>query len=343
AREACRSLKGSMLRQEVYALDGAEESSRPYTAAESNFTIRPLQPRAWNRHAVFFTHPRESLTFNYERKLYRIDGVERADPRVTHAMTLKVDEYGNVLSAANIGYGRRFPDGAGLPHGPDRHKQEQILLTLTESDYTNAVCEREAYRNPLPSEARLYELYNFRPENQRFGVTNLLRFEEMERRVAEASDGRHDLPYEDTNAAGAFGGDPCRRLFQRSRTLYRSDHLDRLLPLGRLESLALPGQAYQLAFTPGVIRDIYRRKIANQPATDLLPDPQPVLREGGYVDLECDGHWWIPSGQIFYSPNEHDDAAAELAYARRHFFTPRRYRDPFGNTTRVTYDVHDLM
>ena len=332
-----------MLRQEVYALDGAEESSRPYTAAESNFTIRPLQPRAWNRHAVFFTHPRESVTFNYERKLYRIDGVERADPRVTHAMTLKVDDYGNVLSAANIGYGRRFPDNAGLPHGPDRHKQEQLLLTLTESDYTNAVWEREAYRTPLPSEARMYELYNFRPENHRFGVTNLFRFEEMESKVAEASDGRHDLPYEDMNAAGAFGGAPCRRLFQRSRTLYRGNHLDRLLPLGRLESLALPGQAYQLAFTPGVIRDIYRRNLANQSAEDLLPDPKPVLSEGGYLDLDCDGHWWIPSGQIFYSPNEHDDAAAELDYARRHFFTPRRYRDPFGNTTRVTYDVHDLM
>jgi RHS repeat-associated protein len=343
AREACRSLKGSMLRQEVYALDGAEESSRPYTAAESNFTIRPMQPRAWNRHAVFFTHARESLTFNYERKLYRIDGIERADPRVGHAMTLKVDEYGNVLSAVSIGYGRRFPDHAGLPHGPDRHKQQQLLLTLTESDYTNTVRERETYRTPLPCEARLYELCNFWPESQRFGVTNLFRFEEMERKVAEASDGRHNLPYEDRNAAGAFDGDPCRRLFQRSRTRYRSNHLDRLLPLGRLESLALPGQAYQLALTPGVIREIYRRRMPDQPVQDLLLDPEVVLSEGGYVDLDCDGHWWIPSGQIFFSPHVEDDAAAELAYARHHFYTPRRYRDPFGNMTQVTYDAHDLM
>jgi len=342
AREACRALKGSMLRQEIYALDGAEESARPYTASESNFTIRPLQPREWNRHAVFFTHARETVTFNYERKLYRIGGVERADPRVTHAMTLKVDEYGNVLTAASIGYGRRFPDEAGLPHGPDRHKQGQLLLTLTEGDYTNAVREREAHRNPLSSEARMYELYNFRPESQRFGVTNLFRFEEMEKKVAEASDGRHDLPYENMNAVGAFGGAPCRRLFQRTRTLYRSDRLDRLLPLGHLESLALPGQAYRLAFTSGVIRDVYRRKLPDQPPEDLLPDLKAVLAEGGYVDLDGDGHWWIPSGQIFYSSHPHDGAAAELAYARRHFFSPRRYRDAFGNTTLITYDVHDL-
>lgn len=343
AREACRSLKGSMLRQEVYALDSTAETPRPYTASENNFTIRPLQPREWNRHAVFFTHARETITFNYERKLYRIDGVERADPRVTHSVTLNVDEYGNILQAASIGYGRRFPDNAGLPHGPDCHKQEQLLLTLSESDYTNAVRERDSYRNPLPSEARIYELYNVQPDARRFGVTNLFRFEEMEKKVAEASDGRHDLPYEEKNGAEKFGGSPCRRLFQRTRTLYRSDSLERLLPLGRLESLALPGEAYKLALTPGVIRDIYRRKLPDHPREDLLPDRRAVLEEGGYVDLDDDGHWWIPSGRLFFSPNADDDAAAELLVARKHFFTPRRYRDPFGNTNQVTYDAHDLM
>ena len=342
AREACRSLKGSMLRQETYALDGTVYSPRPYVASESNFSIRPLQPREWNRHAVFFTHPRESLTFNYERQLYPVDGVECADPRVAHAMTLEVDEYGNVLKAANIGYGRRFPDISGLPRDEDRRQQEQILLTCTENDYTNAVCERNAYRTPQASETRLYELYDLRPEVQRFGVTNLFRFEEMQRKLAEASDGRHDLPYEEMHAAGAFDGAPCRRLFQSSRTLYRSDDLERLLPLGHLESLALPGQVYQLALTPGVIRDIYRRELPHLPPENLFLDPKPVLKEGGYHDLDGDGHWWIPSGRLFYSSHADDTAASELAYARRHFFTPRRYRDPFGNTTLVTFDAHDL-
>ena len=42
-------------------------------------------------------------------------------------------------------------------------------------------------------------------------------------------------------------------------------------------------------------------------------------------------------------PGDDDDPAAELAYARRHFFLPRRFRDPFGNTTTVTYDRYDLL
>ena len=114
AREACRSLKGSMLRQEVYALDGQEESSRPYTVTESNLTIRLLQQRRTNRHAVFFTHSREAVGFHYERKLYDIDGCRRADPRVSHDVTLEVDDYGNVLQSVAIGYGRRFPDPSPL-------------------------------------------------------------------------------------------------------------------------------------------------------------------------------------------------------------------------------------
>ena len=37
------------------------------------------------------------------------------------------------------------------------------------------------------------------------------------------------------------------------------------------------------------------------------------------------------------------DAAAELDQARRHFFLPRRFVDPFGNATTVAYDPHDLL
>jgi RHS repeat-associated protein len=338
AREACRSLKTSMLRQEVYALDATEESSQPYTVIENNFTIKPLQPRGENRYAVFFTHARESLTFHYERKLYDAGGSRRPDPRVTHAATLEVDDFGNVLRSVNIGYGRRFPDRSDLLTAADRSKQEKLLATLTENQYTNPVREPDAYRNPLPSETRTYELIGLKPYARRFGVTNLFRFEELTKRVLEASDGAHDLPYEDWDAAGATADCPYRRIVQQSRTFYRADNLDRLLPLGGLEGRALPGESYKLALTPGLVREVYRRD-----RQELLPDPNSVLEyEGGYVDLNRDGHWWMPSGRLFYAPFATGDASAELAYAREHFFLPRRFADPFGNITTVAYDRHDL-
>ena len=154
-REAARALKGMMLRQEVYALDGVGRSAdyplgHPYTVAEQNFTIRLLQPRVDNRLAVFFTHPREALTYHYER--------EPADPRVQHALTLEVDAYGNVLKSVSIGYGRRV---SILEQKRDQDKQTQALVTYTENAFTNAVDEPDAYRTPLACETRTYELTGY--------------------------------------------------------------------------------------------------------------------------------------------------------------------------------------
>src|SRR5258708_39640394 len=38
-REASRALKGSILRQEIYGLDGSEAADRPYSVSERNYTI----------------------------------------------------------------------------------------------------------------------------------------------------------------------------------------------------------------------------------------------------------------------------------------------------------------
>ena len=339
AREACRSLKGSMLRQEVYGLDETEAALRPYLVTESNFTIRTLQGRGPNRHAVFFTHAREQVSFHYERKLYDIDGCRRADPRVSHAVTLELDDYGNVLKSAAIGYGRRFSDPSPLLTDADREKQSRILLTLTENDFTNAVAEADAWRTPMSAEERLFELLNVRPAAELLGITNLFRFGELADKVAAAGAGAHDLPFADWQGSGAVGNAPYRRLLKKSRSVYRSDDLHRLLPLGRLEALALPGQSYTLTLTRDLLTEVYRRR---EPPEALLPDRDAVLPEAGYVDLDGDGNWWKRSGRIFFAAEEGDAAHHELNEALRHFFVARRYRDPFGNVTRIDYDRHDL-
>lgn len=343
AREACRSLKGSTLRQETYALDEKEESSRPYTVEENNFTIRLLQPRGRNRHAVFFTHARETLSFNYERKVYDMEESRRADPRVTHNVNLEVDDYGNVLKSVSAGYGRRFPEPSPLLSNADRDKQKQILSTLTTNRYTNAVRHADAYRDPLLAETQSYELIHVTPKACEFGVTNLFRFHELAAKVAQASDGHHDLPYEDLLAEGAETPAPYRRLLKNSRMLYRANGLDRILDLGMLEALGLPGENYKLAFTPGLLAEVYRRSSPDQPPENLLPAPAAVLRDqAGYMDLDGNGHWWMPSGTVFYSRNTIDTAAPELDHARHHFFLPMRFHDPFGNVSMVGYDAHDL-
>ena len=124
-REACRSLKESMLRQETYALDGQEKSSRPYVVAESNLTIRLLQHQRINRHAVFFTHPREAISFHYERELYDIGGrraptracrIPSRSPSTTTAMCC--NPLRSVTDAASAIRRRSSP----TPIGPSRHR-----------------------------------------------------------------------------------------------------------------------------------------------------------------------------------------------------------------------------
>ena len=160
--EALRSLKGAILRQEVYALDGTEAADRPYTISERNYTIERLQPLGPNRHAVFFTHARETADFNYERKLFDVNGRKLADPRVTHHLVLAVDDFGNQLQSVAIGYGRRRDDPDPLLTPADRAKQSKSHVVYTETSYTNAILAEDDYRAPLPADARTRDKVQFK-------------------------------------------------------------------------------------------------------------------------------------------------------------------------------------
>src|SRR5258708_23809368 len=117
-----------------------------------------------------------------------------------------------------------------------------------------------------------------------------------------------------------------------------------------LEGVALPGESYNLAFTPGLLNMVYQRQHAGSSAENLLPDPSAVLMadaahesdRGGYVDLDSDGRWWIPSGRVFFHPDESVTAINELAEAKNHFFLPRRFQNPFGHSSFVDY-ANDLL
>src|SRR6185503_17769641 len=135
------------------------------------------------------THPREALSYHYERN--------PTDPRIQHALTLEVDAYGNVLKEAAIGYGRRRRD-ALLPTDVDRDKQALVHITYTENAVTNAISTHpDDYRTPLPAESRTYELRKSRQEMSTNGSTKLYRFDDLLGYVRQSADGNHDVKYED--------------------------------------------------------------------------------------------------------------------------------------------------
>lgn len=336
-REACRALKGSLLRQEVYALDGGPAQDRPFLITEQNFTIAVLQRRQGNRHAVFLSHPREKLTQHHDRTRVPVvaghivppdiaptAAVWRDDPRVEHSLTLRTDDYGNVLQAAQVCYPRRFIDDR-LPGEQDRAEQARLLMTATVSTFTNAVDTLTDHRSPLPSRTERFEVIGspMPPAGGR------LQLADAQLLLMSAA----DLGVEAEPTPGVLQ----KRLLSATRTVYRRNDLTAGSDVDVLESMALPYQDYKLAFTDGLRAAVFGARVSDGDLTT-----------GGYVRLPGETGWWSPSNRVFYSPLAADSAAAELGFARAHFFLPRRFRTPFHTATSATdtfvsYDDNDLL
>ncbi len=308
-REAYRSLKGSELRKEVRALDGTALQANPYTVTEHSYAVRVYQPIGPNRHGVFMAHPAETVSHSYERHL--------GDPRTAHSLTIEVDQYGNVLKSAAIGYGRSGPAPGLDDHPAVQAVQRRPLITYTESAVTNAVDGDDTWRTPLPSESRTWELT---------GVTPVRDGQASAAQISAAWAEAPDIAIDARPGPGL-----ARRLFAHSQSIYRRDDLSGPLPPGRLESLALPERSYRLAFPDGLIGRVFGDRVGDH----LLAGDGGYTRRGGR-------DWWMRSGRVSYSPDD-DTPEEELRYARQHFFLPHRFADPFGNVSAVRYDRYDLV
>ena len=205
-REAARALKGSILHQEIYADDGSALASLPFSVSERSYELTVLQPRGPNRYAVFFNHPCETVDYHYERN--------PADPRISHALTLAVDEFGNVLRSVAIGYARR---------APAFDEQNQALATLSESQYTAVVLEPDDYRAPLPAEVKTYEL-----TAPTLAGAVPLSFAAVDSIAVAATEIANDATPDPLEAV--------KRLIGDVRTLYRTNDLSSLSPFGQVES-----------------------------------------------------------------------------------------------------------
>jgi RHS repeat-associated protein len=330
-REACRSLKGKVLRTEVYAKDKSPKSTIPYSVVESNYTIEVLQSEPDSHsHSTFTVHPRETITYQFERNLN--------DPRVLHNLTIQVDAYGNVLKEAKVAYGRAT--WKSPLSGDEQTTQEESLITYDETDVSNVIIDSDNYLLPKQSEARSYQLYGFKIQ----GGVSRFQWDDFAKDDFAPMLNLPEIPYETTGTEQI----KQRRLIARNRVLYRSDDLSRLLPVGQLESMGLLGESYKLALTPGLVLSTYGRTKSDGSTEILIPNPIQIFGgkggdQGGYVDLDSNGNWWIPSGRSYFHPDPASTLQQELTNARSHFLRTRRHVDAFGRTILVDYDNYDLL
>ena len=357
-REAIRALKGSILRQEVYANDGTTEAGIPYSVSARNYTIETLQPQGANRYGVFLTHARETIDYHLERK--------PADPRVTHNAILNVDTFGNVLQSISVAYGRNLP-GSGLPASPApvpgsapnlavdpsvlvQPEQLAALFTLNENSFTPAIDITDAFRGPMPSETCVYEL----TRTARADDSVIYSFDDLNSLAAAAV----EIPYETTT-------DPTKtqkRLVEDIRTLYLKNDLSGPSPFGQNESLGLAYETYKLALTANLAQQIFisSNTNPNKPASPaalsaILSGVGSVAASGGYTNSDggyvnfpgdADPDLWVPSGRAIYSPvpqNPPNPFVPDATFAAANFHLPQAHRDPFGQYSRLTYDSYKLL
>ena len=341
-QEAYRALKGHALRVEIYAEDGSPAAANPYTVTEQNFTIRCLQTMGANRHAVFFVHPRETLSFHYERSPRRSAGQPR-----DHAGDRRLRQRRSAASRSAI----RAAPGIAPPE-PALSAATQAMLAYDQAPAARPgdraqLHQRhrrpgtwpDAYRAPLPSASDEAEITGVAPVGQGHRDHQPVQLRRAGRPIWQATVGPERTTSRTRRSPPPTSTAPASPAARRpggsspaSGSCYRSDDLTALLPLGQLQPLALPGQSYQAALTPGLLSAIFGALV-----------PAATLTEGGYVQLPGETGWWMPSGRVFYSPGDTDTPAQELANALASFFLPRRAVDPFGAITRVAYDGYALL
>jgi RHS repeat-associated protein len=310
-REALRACKGMALRTETFAKDAVrfentgearKKELTPFSVSTHNCVIELLQPRGKNKHAVFIVKESEAIAYTYER--------DPEDPRIAHNLNIKLDEYGNVKESAAIVYPRLKPCST-LPVETQQEQSKTVIL-YSENKFTNDVLSDDVHRLRLPSEVKTYELNavpklgNYYTPDDFKGIlsdekTDLLKYHELHKLVVN--------------------GKPQKRLIEHIRSTYYSDMLTAPLPLHQLESLAIPFESYQLAYTPELVADIFGDKVNAE-----------LLTEGKFTHSEGDNNWWIRSGTTrFLNPSENG------ADARNRFYAPLSYIDPYGAETKVHY------
>lgn len=310
-REAARACKSMKLRVETFAYDAAaagntkeamEKELTPFAVVSSNCVIELLQPKGKNKHAVYLVKESENRTYNYERK--------STDPRIVHSLNIKFDEVGNVLESAAVVYPRVLTD-ALLPV-ETQQEQNKTIIIYKQNQFTNDVIADHIYRLRLTSEVKTLELKGVVKTGTYFSVKDF---------AGVLTDEKSDTAFYHELDKPLIIGKAQKRVIEQQRSIYYRNNLTAALPLHQLESLALPFESYQLAYTPELVADIFGSRVNAG-----------ILTEGKYMHSEGDNNWWIRSGIAQFKLNTEVQGDAQ-----NRFYVPVSYTDPYGAVTTVNY------
>lgn len=308
--ECLHALTGVSLRSETYSLDGSDRSGLPFQIQETSHELKVLQSRGSSKYSVVQVCPRETYTTDFERDM--------TDPRITHDITIKTTQYGDVEESLRIVY----PRNADTSFADVTKNQRAGNVSHTRCWFTNDVAEPYIFRKPATWKQQEHEILNFPFNGKVFGIEAARQYDFQ------------GLP--SSKSTGTW-----KALRTENRAYYRDSLLKERLGEGILQAYSLLDQTYTLAFTADTVAKI-QLGLQNCQVPGSIED---ILAGGKYVKLRDEGdYWWIPSSRsLFSDPRGGAGTRKELEEARRCFYTPSFFVDPFGNISRITMDRDFLL
>ncbi|NOU13041.1 MAG: hypothetical protein HOO92_03590 [Methylococcaceae bacterium] len=312
-RDALRVLRGSVLRTELYALDGSERQPRPYTVSESLHGVRqelaPVNPDD-HRRAIFFAFGLAQRTTQWERG---------NEPMTQLSFMGNYDQYGQLQSQFSVAVPR------GRDYRNDGESAEPYLAIYAETTY---VQRNDAQRYMVDRVARTsaYEILND-GRTSVFALWEAVRQGTLTRNIISQTLSFYD--------GAAFQGLPFGQIgnygvVSRSESLVMPDVL--LKELYRSSETVLNPPEIPLYLKPGapVWTGEYPaefRKLAAQAGY--------VYRLGGANAISTEGYFAITARHLYdFQPSTANGKGRGLLLQQH---------DPLGRRTVIGYDKYELL
>jgi RHS repeat-associated protein len=314
-RDALRTLRGSILRTELYALDGSKRQERPYTVTEHAYNLKeiPAPTGASDRKRIFFPHLTAQRTTQWERG---------DDPMPQFAFTDDYDDYGQPrrLSAVAMPRLRRHQQSiTGEVVGIVQPNETGILATHSHTIYATPA-DNGPYIHDRVAHVRSYELSVPLPGPDSLGDT----IQQARRKQQEEAARVHEL-----------FDDPANGLLIGHQIHHYDGHPFTGLPSGQVGRHGALIRSETLVFTGGLLDAAFEDR-----RPDYLDGFASLPGQAPQVTLGVLGYRKEPA-------NAAPDQAAYYADMLRQQLTPRGLpeimRDARGYDTHIAYDGHDLL
>lgn len=333
--EAYRALAGQPRRKEVFSANPSDPKAPfPYLISQQTYDVvlRQTAPAC----LVCRVDGREEVTAHYERATVKDEQGQHKlsiqDSRVQHHLTLQTDDYGNVLLEALVEYGK---PSSKLPNADDQRKQEETVISYTETRYTNAVETETYFQGPLSAEVQKYRVLPATAISgkDRYAWEMIAQVDAcfLKEAVEISLEADADEQLKHANTEG------YRILLSDQRTMYTSTDLLGALPVGVLAEFSVVDRKYELVFTSDYLQEVLGKA---KPAADMEVLAA-QLRGGGYIEFNGEqGKWWTQSSRSIFGD---DNPSHRLKAARTSFFIPSGEVDAYGNISTVELDQYHLL